>query len=278
MAAASGGNVLLRTVTGVTLLSISLAVICIPSLNAGFAILVTALSTVGLYEVFALSRARGISPETIGAMLSGALVTASGYFESLQLTNFMLYTGCLMVAWLHVVRGQLAVAGLAATIFGIIYVGWFGAHLILLHRLDPIGPGMVIMLLVAVVLTDTAAFFVGRAIGKHKLAPKVSPNKTWEGAAGGFLFAVVGTGALYWLRGQSWMLPLPDWSVYGYLVAGGLLSVASQVGDLTESALKRDAGVKDSGRFLPGHGGALDRCDGILFAAPFLYYMTVDLF
>ncbi|GMV93938.1 MAG: hypothetical protein AMXMBFR82_37160 [Candidatus Hydrogenedentota bacterium] len=272
------GSVLLRTLTGVSVLSIFLVVMWVPQLRLGFAVLVGALTLVGLYELYAIARARQISPETIGGMLAGTIVALSGYFGSLTLTNYLLYGGCLLVAALHVVRGHYAVAGLAGTIFGVVYVGWFAAHLVLLHGIPQVGSGFVTMLFVAVVLTDTAAFFVGRAIGKHKLAPKVSPGKTWEGAAGGFVFTILGMAVVWYLQRNYLGAFLPDWTLGRYLYAGMVLSIASQVGDLAESCLKRDAGWKDSGSFFPGHGGVLDRCDGFLFASPFLYYMAVPLF
>lgn len=272
------GSVLLRTLTGITALCVFLVVMWVPQLRLGFALLVGALTLVGLYELYAIARARQISPETIGGMLAGTIVALSGYFGSLTLTNYLLYGGCLLVAALHVVRGHYAVAGLAGTIFGVVYVGWFAAHLVLLHGIPRVGPGFVTMLFVAVVVTDTAAFFVGRAVGKHKLAPKVSPGKTWEGAAGGFVFAVLGMAVVWYLQRHYLGTILPEWTLGRYLYAGMVLSIASQVGDLAESCLKRDAGWKDSGSFFPGHGGVLDRCDGFLFASPFLYYMAVPLF
>ncbi len=268
---------MLRTLTGATALGIFLVLIWVPQLKLGFALFVGALVLVGLYELYAIARARQISPETIGGMFAGTIIALSGYFNSPSLTNFLLYGGCLLVAALHVVRGHHAVAGLAGTIFGLIYVGWFGAHLVLLHGLPVVGPGFVTMLFVAVILTDTAAFFIGRTIGTHKLAPKASPGKTWEGAAGGFVFAILGMAVMWYVHRLDARLVLPDWSLWRYLYAGIVLSIASQVGDLAESCLKRDAGVKDSGNFFPGHGGVLDRCDGFLFASPFLYYMAVPL-
>ncbi len=275
---ASGGSMALRTVTGVVALAVFLVCMWTPPLRIGFALLVSMLTLVGLYELYALARARQISPETIGGMLAGTLITLSGYFNSPTLTNYLLYGGCLLVAALHVVRGHYAVAGLAGTIFGLIYVGWFGAHLVLLHGLPDYGPGLVTMLFVAVVVTDSAAFFIGRSLGRHKLAPKASPGKTWEGAIGGFVFAILAMTAMYYIYRNFAPDVFPRWSLTKYLYAGIVLSIASQVGDLTESCLKRDVGWKDSGSFFPGHGGVLDRCDGFLFAAPFLYYMAVPLF
>lgn len=274
----STGSVVVRTITGAITLLVFLVCMWAPQLRIGFALLVSMLTLVGLYELYAIARARQISPETIGGMLAGTLITMSGYFNSPTLTSFLLYGGCLLVAALHVVRGQYAVAGLAGTIFGLIYVGWFGAHLVLLHGLPEVGPGLVTMLFVAVVITDTAAFFVGRTFGRHKLAPKASPGKTWEGAIGGFLFAVLSMLAIYYIHREFAPDVFPNWSLPRYLYAGIVLSIASQVGDLAESCLKRDAGWKDSGSFFPGHGGVLDRCDGFLFASPFLYYMAVPLF
>jgi phosphatidate cytidylyltransferase len=115
-------------------------------------------------------------------------------------------------------------------------------------------------------------------LGKHKMAPKVSPNKTWEGAAAGLIGAVAGASALWALRIYGDLDALPNWPLWRYMHAGALVSIVAQIGDLTESCLKRDAGVKDSGNFFPGHGGVLDRTDGFLFAAPVLYYLVTPLF
>jgi phosphatidate cytidylyltransferase len=268
-------EIALRSVTAAIALSAFMTLMWVPSLRLGFSLFVTGLCCVGLYEYYAIVRAREISPETIGGILGGVAVTASGAFESLPFTNFILYGGCLLVAALHVVRGQHSVAGLASSVFGVFYVGWFGAHVLLLHNLPCVGPGMVTILFAAVILTDTAAYGVGSMIGKHKLAPKASPNKTWEGAAGGFVFALLAMAVVYAFDAGSGLPALPGWSLGRYLGAGAVLSIASQVGDLAESCLKRDAGVKDSGGFFPGHGGVLDRCDGFLFAAPILYYIAV---
>ncbi|MBN2310826.1 MAG: phosphatidate cytidylyltransferase [Candidatus Hydrogenedentes bacterium] len=271
-------KIALRTVTGGVLTAIFLTLMWHPALEAGFGLFVVVLCGVGLYEYYAIVRAREISPETIGGILAGTAVTLSGYFDSVILTNFLLFGGCLLVSALHIVRGQHSVAGLASTVFGVFYVGWFGAHVLLLHHIAPAGAGMVTVLFTAVVLTDTAAYFVGSAIGRHKLAPKASPNKTWEGSIGGFVFTLAGMAVLCRLHAGSMIPGLPEWGLGGYLYAGAVLSIASQVGDLAESCLKRDAGVKDSGMLFPGHGGVLDRCDGFLFAAPVLYYMAVPWF
>jgi phosphatidate cytidylyltransferase len=119
--------------------------------------------------------------------------------------------------------------------------------------------------------SDTAAYYTGRAFGRHKLAPRVSPGKTWEGAVGG-MCASLALAALahYWF--------FPELSLRAALPLAALMNVLGVLGDLTESALKRGAGAKDAAKILPGHGGLLDRLDSLLFNAPLLYYFAVNYF
>ena len=119
--------------------------------------------------------------------------------------------------------------------------------------------------------SDTAAFFTGRALGRHHLAPQISPSKTWEGAIGGILGAIIIS--LLFTLPPALSLPLS----YGQAILLGLLvSIFGQLGDLVESLLKRNMGVKDSGRLVPGHGGALDRIDSIVFAGVVVYYWVLS--
>jgi phosphatidate cytidylyltransferase len=141
--------------------------------------------------------------------------------------------------------------------FGIPY---FAAPIAALQHLQRIDPWLVFLLCMIVWLGDAAAYYVGRALGRHKMAPVVSPNKTWEGAAGGFAASLAATAV--W---SVWRLGHVEPSLLG---VAALTAAAAQVGDLMESLLKRGAGVKDSGSVLPGHGGVLDRMDAMLFAAP----------
>ncbi len=264
-----------RVITAAVAIPIVLALIWHPALQFGFVIFVGFLAAVGLYEYYAIVRARAISPETIGGILAGTLVAMSGALQNLQALNFMLYGGCLLVSALHIVRGQHSVAGLASSVFGVFYVGWFAAHIVLMQTSPGVGPALVTMFFLVVILTDTFAYVVGSLIGRHKLAPKVSPGKTWEGAIGGLTAAVAAMALLYALRYSFALENLPDWPLWQYAKVGAITSLVAQIGDLTESCLKRDAGVKDSGALFPGHGGVLDRCDGFLFAAPILYYIYV---
>lgn len=260
-----------RVGTALVVLPLLLVLIWSTPLRLGFALFIGALAAVGLYEYYAIARHRQITPETIGGIVAGTLVAFSGWFNDAGITAATLYGACLFVALLHVLRGQRAVEGLATTIFGVFYVGWLPAHILLLHGY-PYGPSLVTLLLVAVALTDSGAYLVGSTMGRHKLAPNISPNKTWEGSVGGLLAALAGMAVLHKLSTTSTVIvPLNLWQ---YLCIGATLSVVGQIGDLAESCLKRSAGVKDSGMVFPGHGGVLDRCDGFLFAAPALYYVV----
>ena len=143
--------------------------------------------------------------------------------------------------------------------FGLPY---FAVPLASIYRLQHRDRGLVFLLLGIVWLGDTAAFYVGSRFGRHKMAPTISPKKSWEGAAAGFLTGLLAAAAWsLWRRGGL----EPE-----LLVLGAFTAAAGQVGDLVESMLKRGVGAKDSGHVLPGHGGLLDRCDALLFAAPVL--------
>ena len=272
------GTLFARTATALILLAAFLTLIWKPELRLGFTLFVVGLASVGLYEYYGIVRSAQIVPEAAGGIVAGALVVFSGHAHLPVATAFALYGASLLVATLHIVRKQYSVAGLAASVFGVVYIGWCGAHLILLHGIPGIGPGLATLLLLAVALSDAGAYFVGRTCGKHKMAPTLSPNKTWEGASGGLLAALAGMAAFHVVQARLCWTVLPQWS-FGYCVyVGAVLSIVAQIGDLTESCLKRSAGVKDSGILFPGHGGVLDRCDGYLFAAPILYYMTAPVF
>jgi phosphatidate cytidylyltransferase len=152
---------------------------------------------------------------------------------------------------------------------GILYAGWLLGHLVALRGLDD-GRNWVFFAIFVTFASDTAAFFVGRALGRHKLAPAISPGKTWEGAIGGILGAIIVS--LFFTLNTPLVLPLS----WGQAVLLGLLvSIFGQIGDLAESLFKRYTGVKDSGSVLPGHGGFLDRMDSVVFAGAVVYYYVV---
>ena len=163
------------------------------------------------------------------------------------------------------VAGELLAVTLKLT--GILTIGWaLGYHLILLRNAEPIGRQLIFLLAGIIWCSDTGAYLVGRAFGKHKLGTPVSPRKTIEGTLGGL---AVGTLTSFLLNA----ILLKDTLSWGHAVfIGLLLSVLGQLGDLSASLMKRTAGVKDSGQVIPGHGGFIDRCDSLIFSTPVLYY------
>lgn len=159
----------------------------------------------------------------------------------------------------------------AAMLAGMIYVGaLMGCLAMTVHLGHDVGRYAIVLSFLTVWLGDTVAYFAGRAIGGPKLYPAVSPKKTWAGAVGGLLGSALG-GVLGWL----WFFPTYSWLFF--VILGCVVGVAEQIGDLSESLLKRSFNVKDSGTLLPGHGGMLDRIDGLLFGAPIVYLFVYTL-
>lgn len=187
----------------------------------------------------------------------------------------------LLVLRLHILAGALVISiGLGTVLLfsrtpleetipalGILGFGipYFALPIAAVYTLREIDPWVVFLLLAIVWLGDTAAYYVGSRIGRHKLAPVISPKKSWEGAAASFAIAMIA--AVIWSQVRLHRLEP------GILAAAAVTSVAAQIGDLVESMIKRGSGVKDSGSILPGHGGVLDRLDALLFAAPVLLFV-----
>jgi phosphatidate cytidylyltransferase len=160
-------------------------------------------------------------------------------------------------------RGQLRSAALA--VLGFIYIGWMFSHVGFLAN-SPHAYGYLLFLLLAVEGTDVAAFTSGKLFGRRKLREAISPNKTWGGALGALAFAM----ALPWLLRFSF----PHFGWLQLVLAGMIVGIGGQLGDLTLSMIKRDIGVKDMGSLIPGHGGLLDRVDSLIFAAPLFFHMV----
>lgn len=152
--------------------------------------------------------------------------------------------------------------------FGPLYIGLSLSHLLLTRALSD-GEWLIFFVVLSTWAGDAGAYYAGMSLGRHKLAPSISPNKTVEGLVGGAVLAVIAA-----FMAREWFLP--SFTAGDCLATGLLLTTAGVTGDLVESALKRGAGVKDSGTLLPGHGGILDRLDSLLFTAPvFYYYVTL---
>jgi phosphatidate cytidylyltransferase len=162
-----------------------------------------------------------------------------------------------------------ATASFGVTLLGVFWIGAGIGFLLLVRDIPEFGFWAVIAVLFTVFAADTAAFFVGRAVGRHKLAPAISPGKSWEGFLAG-VPAAMAASFLILYNDREEFLSIPE-----MLVLGAAVAVAALLGDLFESAVKRDAGVKDSGRLLGGHGGMLDRLDSLLWAGPAAYYVIL---
>jgi len=158
---------------------------------------------------------------------------------------------------------------MAVTLFGLIYVAWLANFITRINFVSPSGRFWVMFLVVATKFTDMGAYLVGSTLGRHKMIPRISPKKTWEGTVGGVLFAVGGSVLCLRLLGNE--LTRDGLTLTHAILLGLLLGAAAVIGDLAESLVKREAGVKDSSAILPGHGGALDMIDSFLFTAPLLY-------
>lgn len=158
----------------------------------------------------------------------------------------------------------------AMGLLGVMYVGWLLAHLVLLRGF-PGGENIILFLFMVNWAGDSGAYYAGKSLGRKKLAPRVSPNKTVEGAVGG---VAVSLGAA-WL-GKVWLLPFLSFKEA--MILGLMIGILGILGDLTESLFKRSAGVKDSGGLVPAHGGVLDKLDGLIFTAPVLYYYLLWVF
>ena len=211
---------------------------------------------------------KGFFPSFKVMILSEILLAWVAYLQRFDMAALVL-TLCSVGSFMWVLfRGrQPYIANVATTLLGIVYCGWFPLHLLFLRnmhseRFDS-GLGFVVLMFTAILLTDIGCYYVGTKFGKRKLAPVISPNKTIEGSIGGIIFAIIGAVVV----GACFQL---EW--YLSVLAGLLCTVFAQIGDLSESLIKRDAGVKDSGHSLPGHGGFLDRADSFIFTIPLMYY------
>jgi phosphatidate cytidylyltransferase len=234
--------------------------------------LVAVVGLLGLFEFYALLAARQIPPyRALGVLLALGIGVEVAWprstFGALWAAAALLVTAALLGRGREIGDRVQAAGG---TLLGALYLGALSGAIAGLRLLAPADQGAwrLILLLAVIMAADTAAYFVGQMVGRHKLAPSVSPGKTWEGFAGGLVGGTLGALAV-----RAALLPeLP----LGHAAALGLVVAAlGTAGDLVESVIKRWAGVKDSGTLFPGHGGALDRLDSLLFGAPVLYYYFV---
>ena len=238
--------------------------------NSTFLILVGGVVVLGLIEFYRMMERKGIKPFKIFGILGGLLLCLimyygkSSHYLGLSLTFLTLSILIIPLIKRNIFQGSL---NAAVTLLGIFYIGWLLSHFLILKRL-PQGSNYVILVIVVAWIGDAFAYFFGVHWGKHKLSPRISPKKSVEGGIAGLLGSII---ALFLLKGFF----IPNLSNGDALILGFLLGIGGTLGDLSESILKRDAQVKDSGNSLPGHGGFLDKIDSLLFTAPILYYYLI---
>jgi phosphatidate cytidylyltransferase len=225
------------------------------------------VAVVALHELYVMARSlrplvlagyAGATATLVGAELGGATWMVGGFMLTL-LFAFLLYG----IADTR----QSGTITMSSTVLGVAWIALGLAHLLLLRHIPEHGRLAILTVLLAIFADDTAAYFVGRLVGRHKLAPAISPGKTWEGFVAGTAVAIAV--AFFALYDQGFL------SISESLVLGLALALAGAAGDLFESAVKRDLQVKDSGRLLGGHGGMLDRIDAHLFAAVAAFYVVI---
>ncbi len=255
-----------------------------------FVAVVSAINAIAINEFYNFIRAKGAEAQRVFGTLAAALLPSIVYFGDAALATSFLTAVLLATLLLQLARQRIdqAIASIAATFFGVFYVGWLLSHTVSVRFLSgdarfaaaglPAEAGIffTIFAICAVLGSDAGAFFVGRWFGRHKLAPEVSPGKTVEGALGGIACGAL-LGTLCKLVFGLWVAPDPSQSFsYGAAAAiGAAVAGISVLGDLIESLLKRDAQVKDAGHIIPGVGGVLDRFDSALLAFPLMYYLLL---
>jgi phosphatidate cytidylyltransferase len=258
-----------RTLTAVVLLG-SLFVIIQFAPNWAFFVFGLGFVVAAVLEFYSLTGKKGLGPQKVLGSGLAVLVLLPYYFRTIPL-EAALFAAVLAAGVYFVVATNtpeklaLFPASFATTLMGALYVA-FPLGFIFRVRVE-MGPFYLYFLAAVVFLGDTGAFFIGRPFGRHKMTPIASPNKSWEGSAGGFLFAVAGALA-------ARLILLPAVPVATVVLTALVVHAAAQVSDPLESLFKRAVGVKDSSNRLPGHGGFLDRIDSLILAGPLFYFIV----
>jgi phosphatidate cytidylyltransferase len=271
-----------RVVTAAVLLPILIASIVVPKLALLFVLLAVVAMILALAEFWLLAGKRGIKANFAAGYLAAVALAAVFYFTEphfppdlfvIQIILIVLTLGTLTAAMFRGAPFDKMIPAVGATLLGVFYIALLGGYLVATRMgfTDALSRHLLSFFFLVLMGGDTAAYYLGRALGKHQLAPKVSPGKTWEGAAGGMCASLLMAAlAHFWFFRElplKWALPL-----------AAAMNVLGVLGDLSESALKRSADTKDAASILPGHGGLLDRLDSLLFNAPLIYYFGLLYF
>jgi len=264
-----------RILTAVVVLPFLIASILIASLWWVFVLLAAAAMVVGLWEFYLLAKKLKLQPDPVAGYVAGAaLITIPLQNDpaNVLLVLFVIIAltiGTMITATLRGAPFEKMIPSVGSTLFGVLYIPLLGSHLVALRMGFPqtLSAHLLSFFFLVLMGSDAGAYYTGRAFGKHKLAPSISPGKTREGAVGGIVAALaMAVLAHFWFFRElplKYMLPL-----------AAIMALLGIFGDLAESALKRGAGAKDAANILPGHGGILDRLDSLLFNAPVIYYFA----
>ena len=233
--------------------------------NPWFIAAVAIVATLGSLEFFRITISPKIEPLTYFAIIVTVILSISPLYSTL--TKSIVFV-CFIIAslsWLlFLPNKEGSFLKWVWLLGGTVYLGWMLSYWGELRSLAN-GREWAYLSIFIIMASDTSAYFIGKAWGRHRMAPSISPKKTWEGAIAGLIFGVLTFVAAKYLV-------LPYLSIANSIVCGGIVGVFGQIGDLSESLLKRDARVKDSSQFIPGHGGVLDRFDSLAFVAPLVFF------
>lgn len=263
----TNNNLIRRTLsTAISLIAVWFIIYIFP--NWIFGIIAAGIAMVALYEFFTMVEKKGILIYKYFGILLGLFIffTVYGEYEPTKgIELLFMVTAFIALFVLQFIRrdNSQAIAGISTTIFGVVYIGWLFSFIMKIKIL-PYGPYIVTFLILVAKLGDIGAYIVGTIFGRHSLIARISPKKTVEGAVGGFIFSL--------LIAMLSKFYLPHIPFFHLVILGCLLGVLAQLGDVSESLIKRDCQVKDSGSLLPGLGGFLDIIDSLLFTTPILYF------
>jgi len=255
---------LTRIISSIVSLPILLAIIYFGTPFHFFLLLEFAIF-IGLYEFYRMIEKGGLGCYKWAGIILGILLSAA-IFKGTYI-NLVIAASVIILFIIRIFEGNTSdntFSYVSNTIFGIVYVSFLMSYLGVIRASGDNGRELIFFVLLITWMGDTTAYYGGKGFGKHKLAPAISPKKTVEGAIIGLIGSIVGA-----IIAKSWFL---DISILNAIAAGILIGVFGQFGDLSESIIKRNLQVKDSGGIIPGHGGILDRVDSLLFSAPVFYY------
>lgn len=267
---------------GNTTVRILVSIVAIPAIvllsyfgGVYFLSFVLIIAGISFYEYSVMTKVKGANVNINLGLIAIIFLVINQYRFFFSQYHFLIALFIVLLIFELFRNNGSAIQNLGATLLGVFYLGIFGSTLIGIREFYPNIDGLynqggylIISIFATIWICDSAAFFGGTALGKHKLFPRVSPKKSWEGAIFGFVFAI-----LAMLLAKN--LVLDFLSLKNALVIGFIVGTFGQLGDLAESLIKRDAEVKDSSKLIPGHGGIFDRFDSLLFSSPIIYlYLT----